>query len=84
MEIKVNMCFTQLISMQHHVDLFERAISSYACSSPRYESEGIAGYISCDVVFQVKDLTLFSELFSYKSILANHIYANLKLQRICS
>jgi hypothetical protein len=39
------------------------AIHSVKYTSPNYEHEGMAGYISTDVVFDVKDIVKFAELY---------------------
>jgi len=57
-------CYTHLMWMlTFRSREFSKAVYKYECSSPRFDFEGIAGYIECELSFEIQDLALFSKIF---------------------
>lgn len=42
---------------------FQACVTSYSASSPNIDMEGMNGYMETNVVFEVKDLKKFADLF---------------------
>lgn len=58
-------CYTHLMWMlTFRSPEFSKAVYKYECSSPRFDFEGMAGYVECNISFEIKDLTLFAKIFN--------------------
>ena len=49
--------------MQLRGEYFQKAVDSVSYTSPRFDFEGMAGYIETTITFQIKDLEIFSKLY---------------------
>lgn len=64
MELKVKACYSQVLAFQlYSGPRLAEAISSMTISSPNFQHEGFNGYIETDVVFSIRDLNVFAELW---------------------
>lgn len=63
MELKVSMCHCHLLWMLAQPKEFERAIEKYEASTPQVSNEGMAGYMLTNVVFTIRDIKKFAELY---------------------
>lgn len=65
MKIEVGpICYSHLVYMLQQGPKFSEAIHSFTCNAPAFEFEGMAGYIECKPVFEVKDLQKFTDLYN--------------------
>lgn len=64
MKLEIKMCHTRLMAMLMNPKDFQMAVYSYSATTPNVEHEGMAGYIETVVTFQIKDLELFTTLYS--------------------
>jgi hypothetical protein len=63
MELKTKMCYSTLMSMLAQGAKFQQAIQKFTSSAPNFDGEGFNGYIEVEVIFYIKDLKLFSEIY---------------------
>jgi hypothetical protein len=63
MIIKDNLCYSLLLEMLLHPQ-FHHAVFKTEFTKPKFEHEGIAGYIETEVTFHVTDLPRFSGIYS--------------------
>jgi hypothetical protein len=63
MKLQTKMCHTQLMSMLMVPAKFQRAITKFSSTAPDVDNEGFTGYMEVDVVFDIKDIQAFTELF---------------------
>ena len=63
MKLIVTTCYSHLLYMQMQGPLFQQAVSSVSFTSPRFDHEGLAGYIETTITFEVHDLAVFSKLY---------------------
>lgn len=66
MKLTINdTCYTHLMWMlTFRSHEFSKAVHKYECSSPRFDFEGMAGYVECNISFDIKDLVLFAKIFN--------------------
>lgn len=67
MKIVMETNYTTLQRMMENREEFFQAISKFQSTSPRVDLEGVVGYSSVDVEFDVRDLEKFTKLW-YNSI----------------
>ena len=63
MKFETTLCHTTLLSMLMMPEKFSRAVSSYTCTAPDVDLEGVNGYMEVKGVFHVKDLEAFTQLW---------------------
>jgi len=63
MKLTTEMCHTHLMSILLQPELCQRAFTRYNSTTPDVDCEGMRGYISVTVEFEIKDLEEFSKLF---------------------
>lgn len=63
MKLQVNTCYSHILYIQCAGELFSQAVHKLEMSAPNFAHEGVAGYIQVDVIFHIKDLTIFSRLW---------------------
>lgn len=80
MKLSLTTCYSHLLFMLMHGDKFEQAVTSFKSSAPNFTGEGFNGYIEVSVEFEIKNLTVFAELFSawYDSPRRSEFYADIK------
>ena len=64
MKLEVVLCHSTLISMLLMPEKFHRAVSSYSCTAPAMDIEGVAGYMEVKATFNVRDLDAFTKLYN--------------------
>ena len=58
-------CYTHLLWMlTFRAKEFATAVSKHECTQPAFEHEGMAGYVECKMIFEVKDIALFAKIFN--------------------
>ena len=63
MKLVTNTCYSHIIHMQMQPALWSQAITGFKMGKPRFEHEGMAGYIETDVEFQIGSISAFAELW---------------------
>jgi len=64
MKLTVNTCYSHILWIMCAGELFSKAVSNMSIvKGPCYEHEGMAGYIETEVVFTIKDLKAFADLW---------------------
>lgn len=64
MKLTVNTCYSHVLWIMCAGELFSRAVSDMAIvKAPCFEHEGVSGYIETEVVFTIKDLKVFADLW---------------------
>lgn len=63
MKITTKMCHSHLMSMLLQPERMEQAVVSFHATTPLVSLEGVTGYIETTVEFDVKSLTLFTQLY---------------------
>lgn len=68
MKFTTKMCHSHLMSMLLMPQTFYMAVHRYNASPPNMDHEGMTGYMEVEVVFEIKDLQAFTNLWyhSYK------------------
>ena len=51
------------MSMLAQGEKFQKAITRFTATTPDFENEGFKGYIEVNVIFDIKDIKLFAELW---------------------
>lgn len=64
MKLSVTTCYSHLLYMQMQGPLFQQAVSSVIFTSPRFDHEGLAGYIETTITFEIHDLKVFTKLYT--------------------
>lgn len=63
MKLIVTTCYSHLMYMQLRAEHYQKAVDSVSYTTPRFDFEGIAGYIETTITFQIKDLETFTKLY---------------------
>lgn len=84
MKFEVKMCHSHLMAMLMKPAQFQRAVYDYRATTPDIEYEGIAGYIETIVTFNIRDLELFTSLFTECSLVTPEWYKVVKDGLLCN
>lgn len=63
MKLITRTCYSHIIYMQQNPALWNEAIHKAIIGKPRFESEGVAGYIETDIEFEIASIDAFSKLW---------------------
>lgn len=77
-------CYTHLMWMlTYRPREFAKAITRYECTQPDFDSEGVAGYISCKIAFDIADISLFAKIWNewYTADNRQELYAQITRSR---
>lgn len=81
MKLITNTCYSHIVYMQQQSYLWNQAVTSMKMGKPRFDHEGVAGYIETDVEFQIASIDAFSKLwmswYTEETSKRNDIYSNL-------
>lgn len=64
MKIEESMCYARLVFMMCRGEEWEQAINNVTYTAPQFQYEGIAGYVDTRVTFCIKNLDIFTKLWS--------------------
>lgn len=84
MKLEVKMCHSQLMAMLMKPIQFQRAVYDYRATTPDVEHEGMAGYIETVVTFNIRDLELFTSLFTECSLVTPEWYKTVRDSLLCN
>lgn len=63
MKLIVTTCYSHLMYMQMRGEEFQKAVHSVSYTQPKFDYEGMAGYIETTVTFNITDLQIFTKLY---------------------
>lgn len=63
MKLEMVMCHATLMSMLLRPEELQHAVYEYTANAPDVEHEGFNGYMETKVVFKIKDLERFTNLY---------------------
>jgi hypothetical protein len=64
MKLTVNTCYTRVLHLLCSGEDYSQAVFSMrTINGPKFEYEGMAGYIETEVEFNIRDLAKFTELW---------------------
>lgn len=70
MKLSVNCCYSHLLYIMCAGEVYSNSVKEMAITKgPLHQCEGMAGYIETEVVFEIRDLKKFADLWdSYYSL----------------
>lgn len=69
MKLEIKCCYSRLLWIMCAGEPFQQSVSSIKFTEPRFDFEGMAGYIETIATIEIKDITKFAALWdSYNSL----------------
>lgn len=64
MKLTIKTCYSRVLWVMFAGEAYSQAVSQMSITSgPHFEHEGVAGYIETEVVFEIKDLKKFTDIW---------------------